>query len=86
MDTGAGALGLALCGVAIYSGDHGDNTERLKPQLGIGRAPDAKDIARTVCLLRRSLWLFWGASVIALVAAYAWFVFASGALSSGVVS
>ena len=55
MSAGAGSLGLALGGAAIY---HGQLEER--PLLGAGRAPCGDDIPRALTLLRRStaLWLF----------------------------
>lgn len=54
MAAGAGSLGIALGGAAIY---HGEVEER--PTLGEGRAARAEDIARALGLLRRStaLWL-----------------------------
>ena len=54
MAAGAGSLGLALGGAAIY---HGEREERTV--LGEGRAPCAEDIGRALALLRRStgLWL-----------------------------
>ena len=54
MSAGAGSLGLALGGAAIY---HGEREERT--MLGEGRAPCGDDIARALTLLRRStgLWL-----------------------------
>jgi adenosylcobinamide-phosphate synthase len=54
MAAGAGSLGIALGGPAIY---HGQIEQR--PALGEGRAPDAGDIARALSLVRRSiaLWL-----------------------------
>ena len=54
MSAGAGSLGLALGGAAIY---HGEREERTV--LGEGRAPCGEDIARALTLLRRStgLWL-----------------------------
>ena len=54
MAAGAGSLGIALGGAAIY---HGHVEER--PTLGEGRAARAEDIARALHLLRRStvLWL-----------------------------
>ena len=54
MSAGAGSLGLALGGAAIY---HGEREERT--MLGEGRAPCGEDIARALTLLRRStgLWL-----------------------------
>ena len=54
MSAGAGSLGLALGGPAIY---HGQLEER--PVLGEGRPARAEDIARALTLLRRStaLWL-----------------------------
>lgn len=68
MSTGAGSLGLALGGAAIY---HGELEER--PQLGEGRPARGDDIPRVVALLRRSivLWLvvFLGVGVIGVVCA-----------------
>ena len=54
MSAGAGSLGLALGGVAIYNGECEERTV-----LGEGRAPCGEDIARALTLLRRStgLWL-----------------------------
>lgn len=54
MAAGAGSLGIALGGAAIY---HGEVEER--PTLGEGRAARGEDIARALALLRRStaLWL-----------------------------
>ena len=55
MSAGAGSLGLALGGAAIY---HCQLEER--PLLGAGRTPHGGDIPRALTLLRRStaLWLF----------------------------
>lgn len=53
MAAGAGSLGLALGGAAVY---HGHRQER--PLLGEGRPACGEDIARTLTLLRRSLWLW----------------------------
>ncbi len=59
MSAGAGSLGLALGGAAIY---HGQLEER--PVLGEGRPPRADDIPRAIALTRRSLAL-WLALLIA---------------------
>ena len=53
MSAGAGSLGLALGGPAIY---HGQLEER--PVLGAGRAAQAEDILRALSLVRRSLMLW----------------------------
>ena len=53
MSAGAGSLGLALGGAAIY---HGQREER--PLLGEGRLPGSADISRALALLRRSAWLW----------------------------
>ena len=53
MSAGAGSLGLALGGAAIY---HGQREER--PVLGEGRFPGGADISRALALLRRSAWLW----------------------------
>lgn len=55
MATGAGALGLALGGPAVY---HGRQEQR--PRLGEGAAPSARDIGRALRLVRQSLWLWLG--------------------------
>jgi adenosylcobinamide-phosphate synthase len=54
MAAGAGSLGIALGGPAIY---HGEVEER--PALGAGRAADGGDISRALSLVRRgvALWL-----------------------------
>jgi adenosylcobinamide-phosphate synthase len=54
MAAGAGALGIALGGPAVY---HGQPTQR--PALGYGRPAEAGDIARAIALVRRAvaLWL-----------------------------
>lgn len=54
MSSGAGALGVALGGGAIY---HGEWEER--PPLGTGAAPSGADIPRALSLIRRAigLWL-----------------------------
>lgn len=54
MSAGAGSLGLALGGAAIY---HGQMEER--PVLGEGRPARGEDILRALALMRRSigLWL-----------------------------
>lgn len=53
MAAGAGALGVALGGAAIY---HGQLKQR--PALGLLRAPDANDIQRAIKLVGRGLWLW----------------------------
>jgi len=53
MAAGAGSLGLALGGAAIYHGEHEE-----RPPLGAGRPARAEDIARVLKLVRRSL-LLW---------------------------
>ncbi|WP_374277334.1 adenosylcobinamide-phosphate synthase CbiB [Azonexus sp.] len=53
MAAGAGSLGVALGGAAIY---HGQREER--PPLGAGAAPTAADLGRAVGLVRRGLWLW----------------------------
>ena len=53
MAAGAGALGLALGGAAVY---HGELEER--PPLGLGRSAMADDIARAWTLVARSVWLW----------------------------
>ena len=54
MAAGAGSLGLALGGAAIYHGQ-----VEARPTLGEGRPPRADDMARALALVRRSigLWL-----------------------------
>jgi adenosylcobinamide-phosphate synthase len=54
MSTGAGALGLALGGAAIY-----DGVEEVRPVLGYGVAPEGEDIRRAWRLVRATtlLWL-----------------------------
>lgn len=46
MAAGAGALGVTLGGAAIYHGEH-----HLRPELGRGEAPRARDIERTLDLV-----------------------------------
>ncbi len=53
MAAGAGSLGVALGGAAIY---HGQLEER--PPLGAGAPPTAADLGRAVGLVRRGLWLW----------------------------
>ncbi|MDD2662577.1 MAG: adenosylcobinamide-phosphate synthase CbiB [Dechloromonas sp.] len=53
MAAGAGSLGVALGGAAIY---HGQREER--PPLGAGAPPTAADLGRAVGLVRRGLWLW----------------------------
>lgn len=54
MAAGAGSLGIALGGPAIYHG-----REERRPPLGAGAAPDAADIGRALALVQRGmiLWL-----------------------------
>lgn len=65
MAAGAGSLGLALGGAAIY---HGQREER--PALGAGNSPAAADIPRAMALVRRSLGL-WLAVLILIGASHA---------------
>ncbi|MCB1919455.1 MAG: cobalamin biosynthesis protein, partial [Candidatus Competibacteraceae bacterium] len=51
----AGALGLALGGLARYGGEW-----QSRPVLGEGLAPCTEDIGRAVQLVRRALWLWLG--------------------------
>lgn len=53
MAAGAGSLGLALGGAAIYHGQ-----EEIRPPLGNGPAPLAADLGRAIRLIRHSLWLW----------------------------
>lgn len=53
MAAGAGALGVALGGAAIYHG-----RVEARPQLGAGAPPRGADIVRAIALLRRAL-LLW---------------------------
>ncbi len=53
MAAGAGALGVALGGAAIY---HGEVEQR--PPLGEGAPPAAADIDRAVALVQHALWLW----------------------------
>lgn len=53
MAAGAGSLGIALGGAAIYHG-----TEEIRPPLGQGPAPVAADLTRAITLVKRSLWLW----------------------------
>ena len=55
MAAGAGALGLALGGLARYGGEW-----QSRPVLGEGLAPCTEDIGRAVQLVRRALWLWLG--------------------------
>lgn len=58
MAAGAGALGLALGGPACYHGEW-----QPRPPLGEGLAPCAQDIARSIKLVQRVLWL-WLAAIL----------------------
>ena len=53
MAAGAGGLGLALGGAAVYHG-----RVESRPLLGEGRPASAEDIGRALTLVRRSLWLW----------------------------
>ncbi|MBK7673446.1 MAG: cobalamin biosynthesis protein [Candidatus Accumulibacter sp.] len=53
MAAGAGGLGLALGGAAVYHG-----RVESRPLLGEGRPASAEDIGRALALVRRSLWLW----------------------------
>ncbi|MDD2744024.1 MAG: adenosylcobinamide-phosphate synthase CbiB [Rhodocyclaceae bacterium] len=53
MAAGAGSLGIALGGAAIYHGH-----EEIRPPLGQGPAPVAADLYRAITLVKRSLWLW----------------------------
>jgi adenosylcobinamide-phosphate synthase len=53
MAAGAGSLGVALGGAAIYHGQ-----EEIRPPLGEGAAPTAADLSRAIALVKNSLW-FW---------------------------
>ena len=60
MASGAGALGLALGGAAVY-----DGVTEQRPPLGLGRAPDGPDIVRAWSLVARvtALWIVCGGAV-----------------------
>ena len=53
MAAGAGSLGIALGGIAIYHG-----AEEIRPLLGNGPPPGATDLRRAISLVRNSLWLW----------------------------
>jgi adenosylcobinamide-phosphate synthase len=53
MAAGAGSLGVALGGAAIYHG-----REELRPPLGEGGQPAAADIGRAALLVQRGMWLW----------------------------
>ena len=53
MAAGAGSLGVALGGAAIYHGQ-----EEVRPPLGQGPAPVATDLARSIVLVKNSLWVW----------------------------
>ena len=53
MAAGAGSLGIALGGAAIYHGQ-----EEIRPPLGQGPAPVAADLYRAITLVKRALWLW----------------------------
>ncbi|MGE5472274.1 MAG: adenosylcobinamide-phosphate synthase CbiB [Bacteroidota bacterium] len=63
MAAGAGSLGLALGGAAIYHGQ-----EEIRPPLGTGAPPAAGDLERAIRLVRNSLWL-WLAALFTLTGA-----------------
>ncbi len=53
MAAGAGALGVALGGAAVYHGEL-----EIRPPLGAGPAPVASDLRRAISLVKNSLWLW----------------------------
>lgn len=53
MAAGAGSLGVALGGIAVYHGE-----EEIRPPLGNGPPPGADDLRRAISLVRNSLWLW----------------------------
>jgi len=53
MAAGAGSLGVALGGAAIYHG-----VEEIRPPLGLGKPPEAGDLRRAISLVNNSLWLW----------------------------
>lgn len=55
MAAGAGALGLALGGPAVYHGK-----EEQRPALGEGAAPSACDVGRALRMVSHGLWLWLG--------------------------
>ena len=63
MSSGAGALGLALGGAAIYDGE-----VEQRPALGAGRPARATDIERAWRLVAKTAWLWMLCAVIAAVA------------------
>ncbi|MCS6765247.1 MAG: cobalamin biosynthesis protein [Candidatus Protistobacter heckmanni] len=60
MSAGAGALGLALGSSAVY-----DGVEEIRPPLGEGRAPEARDIGRAWRLVALCALLWAGAVAVA---------------------
>lgn len=59
MAAGAGALGVALGGAAVY---HGQLKQR--PALGLLRTPGSQDIARAIQLVQRGVWLWVGLALL----------------------
>lgn len=53
MAAGAGSLGIALGGAAVYHGEL-----EIRPPLGAGPAPVASDLRRAIFLVKNSLWLW----------------------------
>jgi len=53
MAAGAGSLGIALGGAAVYHGEL-----EIRPPLGAGPAPVASDLRRAISLVKNSLWLW----------------------------
>ena len=53
MAAGAGSLGVACGGVAVYHG-----REEVRPQLGWGSAPQAEDVRRACRLVMATLWVW----------------------------
>ncbi|MFL0796219.1 MAG: adenosylcobinamide-phosphate synthase CbiB [Cellvibrionaceae bacterium] len=62
MAAGAGALNISLGGDAVYGGE-----KKHRPQLGLGRKPEASDIVKAIALVNRSYWVF--VAVVLLLAA-----------------
>jgi adenosylcobinamide-phosphate synthase len=60
MSSGAGALGLALGGAAVY-----DGVVEARPELGYGVAPDGEDIRRAWRLVRATTFLWLGVVALA---------------------
>ncbi|MES2933151.1 MAG: adenosylcobinamide-phosphate synthase CbiB [Pseudomonadota bacterium] len=67
MASGAGALGLALGGIAVYGG-----VSEQRPPLGLGSAPGADDIARAGRLVTLTALLWLGLLSLAAVGGHFW--------------